>query len=145
MVRCSLRTQLGSGLGRQPGPLDYNRAPRVTYSRPQVASVGMTEEQAKASGRKARSQRFSFRYNAMALIQDEPEGFAKVVYDTDTGDLLGAHIIGHHASELISEASLARFVEASAWEMGTNIHPHPTLSETLGEAAQLSAGISIYR
>ena len=131
--------------GRQPGPLDYNRAPRVTYSRPQVASVGMTEEQAKASGRKARSQRFSFRYNAMALIQDEPEGFAKVVYDTDTGDLLGAHIIGHHASELISEASLARFVEASAWEMGTNIHPHPTLSETLGEAAQLSAGISIYR
>ena len=80
----------------------------------------------------------------MALIQGETEGFAKVVYDTDSGDLLGAHIIGTRAGELIAEAALARFIQASAWELGSNIHPHPTLSETLGEAAQLSAGISIY-
>ena len=130
--------------GKDAEKLDYNRVPRVTYSRPQVASVGMTEQQAKEAGHNAKSQRYSFRNNAMALIQDEPEGFAKVVYDADSGDFLGAHIIGNHAGELIAEAALARFIEASAWEIGSNIHPHPTLSEALSEAAQLSAGISIY-
>ncbi len=130
--------------GKQAEKLDYNRVPRVTYSHPQVASVGMTEQRAKAAGLNAKSQRYSFRNNAMALIEDEPDGFAKVVYDADSGDLLGAHIIGNHAGELISEAALARFIEASAWEIGSSIHPHPSLSEALGEAAQLSAGISIY-
>ncbi len=130
--------------GREPDPLDYNRAPRVTYTRPQVAAVGMTDEQARQDGRNVKTQRFSFRYNAMALIHDEPEGFAKIVFDTDSGDLLGAHIVGRQAAELISEASLARYVQASAGEMAANIHPHPTLSEVLGEAAQLSAGVSIY-
>ena len=130
--------------GRDAHPLDYSRAPRVTYSHPQVAAVGLSEQQAREAGHNVKTQRFSFRYNAMALIQDEPEGFAKIVYDADSGDLLGAHIIGHRASEIISEASLARFLEASAWEVGSNIHPHPTLSEVLGEAAQLSGGISIY-
>ena len=130
--------------GRDIEKLDYNRVPRVTYSHPQVASVGMTEQQAKEAGLNAKSQRYSFRNSAMALIEDEPEGFAKVVYDADSGDFLGAHIIGNHAGELISEAALARFIEASAWEVGSSIHAHPTLSEALGEAAQLSAGISIY-
>jgi len=130
--------------GKEPEKLDYNRAPRVTYSHPQVASVGMTEQQAKEAGHNAKSQRFSFKYNAMALIEGETDGFAKVVYDTESGDLLGAHIIGPRAGELIAEASLARFIQASAWEIGTNIHAHPTLSETLGEAAQMYAGISMY-
>ena len=130
--------------GKEAEKLDYNRVPRVTYSHPQVASVGMTEQQAKEAGLNAKSQRYSFRNNAMALIEDEPDGFAKVVYDADLGDFLGAHIIGNHAGELISEAALARFIEASAWEIGSSIHPHPSLSEALGEAAQLSAGISIY-
>ena len=130
--------------GREARPLDYSRVPRVTYSRPQVAAVGLTEQQARDAGHNVKTQRFSFRHNAMALIQDEPEGFAKIVYDADSGDLLGTHIIGHHASEIVAEAALARFLEASAWEVGSNIHPHPTLSEVLGEAAQLSAGISIY-
>jgi dihydrolipoamide dehydrogenase len=130
--------------GKDAEKLDYNRVPRVTYSHPQVASVGMTEQQARDAGHSARSQRFSFKYNAMALIEGEIEGFAKVVYDSESGDLLGTHIIGPRAGELIGEAALARFIEASAWEVGANIHPHPSLSETLGEAAQLSAGISIY-
>jgi len=130
--------------GKDAERLDYNRVPRVTYSHPQVAAVGLTEQQAKDAGHNAKSQRFSFKFNAMALIQDEPDGFAKIVYDPDSGDLLGAHIVGNHACELIAEASLARFIEGSAWELGANIHPHPTLSEVLGEAAQLSAGISIY-
>jgi len=130
--------------GKDGAKLDYTRVPRVTYSHPQVAAVGLTEAEAKEQGHNAKSQRFSMKYNAMALIQDENEGFAKVVYDQDTGDLLGVHMIGHHVSELVSEAALGRFLQASAWEVGTNIHPHPTLSEVLGEAAQLSAGISIY-
>ena len=130
--------------GKDAERLDYTRVPRVTYSRPQVAAVGLTEQQAKEAGHDVKTQRFSFKYNAMALIQDETDGFAKIVYDADSGDLLGTHIIGPHACELISEAALARFLQASAWEVGTNIHPHPTLSEVLGEAAQLSAGISIY-
>jgi dihydrolipoamide dehydrogenase len=131
--------------GEGPEPLDYNRVPRVTYTRPQVASVGMTVDQAKDAGRDAKSQRISLKTNAMALIHGETEGIAKVVVDRESGDLLGVHLFGPNVSELIAEASLGRFLEASAWELGTNIHPHPTLSEALGEAAQLSAGIGIYR
>lgn len=130
--------------GNEPEPLDYSRVPRVTYSHPQVASVGLTLAQAKDAGHDAKSQRVSFRPNAMALIQGETDGLAKVVTDQESGDLLGVHLYGAHVSEMISEAALARFLQASAWEIGTNIHPHPTLSEALGEAAQLSAGINIY-
>ena len=130
--------------GRENRPLDYRRVPRVIYSRPQIAAVGLSEEEAKEHGHKVKSQRFSFRYNAMALIKAEPEGFAKVVTDADSGDLLGVHIFGHNAAELISEAALARWLNASTWELATNIHPHPSLSEVLGEAAQLSERISIY-
>ena len=130
--------------GRDVEPLDYNRVPRVTYTRPHVAAVGFTEEQAKENGRKVKTKRFSFRSNAMALIHDESDGFVKLVYDEESGDVLGVHILGHQAGELIAEAALARFLNASAWEMGTNVHPHPSLSEVTGEAAQLSAGISIY-
>ncbi|HLA17827.1 MAG TPA: dihydrolipoyl dehydrogenase [Dehalococcoidia bacterium] len=130
--------------GKDVEPLDYGRAPRVTYSRPHVAAVGLTEEQARERGGSVKTQRFSFRGNAMALIHDETDGFVKLVSDADSGDVLGVHILGHQAGELIAEAALARFLNASAWEMGTNVHPHPSLSEVVGEAAQLSAGISIY-
>jgi dihydrolipoamide dehydrogenase len=134
--------QIGGG---SPEPLDYNRVPRVTYTHPQVASVGMTLAQAKEAGHNAKSQRVTFRPNAMALIQDETEGMARVVFDQDSGDLLGVHLLGAHVSEMISEAALGRFLQASTWELGSNIHPHPTLSEALGDAAQLAAGISIYQ
>ena len=130
--------------GQDPDPLDYNRVPRVIYTRPQIAAVGLTEDQAKEQGHKVKAQRFSFRYNAMALIKDEPEGFAKVVTDSESGDLLGLHIFGHNAVELIAEAALAKWLDASTWELATNIHPHPSLSEVVAEATQLSAGISLY-
>lgn len=130
--------------GKETEKLNYNRVPRVTYSHPQVAAVGLTEAQATEQGHKAKSQRFSLKGNAMALIHDETDGFAKVVFDQESGDLLGVHLVGAHVAEMISEAALGRFLEASAWELGTSIHPHPTLSEALGDAAQLSAGISIY-
>ncbi|MCH7952397.1 MAG: dihydrolipoyl dehydrogenase [Chloroflexi bacterium] len=130
--------------GKEAQRLDYDRVPRVTYSNPQVAAVGLTLAEAKERGLNAKSQRFSLKYNAMALIQDETDGFAKVVFDQDGGDLLGVHLVGAHVADIVSEAALGRFLQASAWEMGTSIHPHPSLSEVLGEAAQLSAGISIY-
>ena len=130
--------------GKETEPLDLNRVPRVTYTRPHVAAVGLTEEQASEQGNNVKTRRFSFRGNAMAMIHGAPEGFVKLVYDSDTGDVLGVHVLGHQAGELIGEAALARFLGASAWEMGMSIHPHPSLSEVLGEAAQLSAGISIY-
>ena len=130
--------------GRETERLDYSRVPRVTYTRPHVAAVGLTEEQARERGSNVKTRRFSYRNNAMALIQGETDGFVKLVYDADSGDVLGVHILGHQAGELIAEAALARFLGVSAWEMGSNVHPHPSLSEVLGEAAQLSAGISIY-
>jgi dihydrolipoamide dehydrogenase len=130
--------------GKETERLDYNRVPHVTYTRPHVAAVGLTEEQARERGDNVKTRRFSYRNNAMALIQDETDGFVKVVYDGDSGDVLGVHILGNQAGELIAEAALARYLNVSAWEMGSNIHPHPSLSEVLGEAAQLSAGISIY-
>jgi len=130
--------------GKEAQKLDYDRVPRVTYSNPQVAAVGLTLDEAKERGLNAKSKRFSLKYNAMALIQNEPDGFAKVVFDQDGGDVLGVHLVGAHVADIVSEAALGRFLQASVWEMGTNIHPHPSLSEVLGEAAQLSAGISIY-
>lgn len=130
--------------GKDVEKLDYDRIPRVTYSNPQVAAVGLTEDQAKERGHNPKATRFSLKGNAMALIQGETDGFAKIVVDQDSGDVLGVHLVGAHVADMVSEAGLARFLQASAWEIGTNVHPHPSLSEALGEAAQLSAGISIY-
>ena len=130
--------------GKETEPLDYTRVPRVTYSNPQVAAVGLTEAEAKERGLNAKSARFSLKNNAMALIHDDTEGFGKIVYDQDSGDFLGAHLVGAHVAELISEAALARYMQSSAWEIATNIHPHPSMSELLGDVAGLSAQISIY-
>jgi dihydrolipoamide dehydrogenase len=130
--------------GKDAEKLDYSRVPRVTYSRPQVASVGLSDAQAKEQGINAKATRFSLKYNAMALIHGESEGFAKVVTDADSGDFLGATLVGESVSDLASEAALARFLQTATWELGSSIRPHPTYSEVLGEAAQLSSEISIY-
>jgi dihydrolipoamide dehydrogenase len=130
--------------GKNPDPLDYSRIPRVTYSRPQVAAVGLTDADAKAQGINSKATRFSLKYNAMALIHGESDGFAKVVTDADSGDFLGATLVGDSVADMISEAALARFLQTSTWELGSSVRPHPTMSELLGEAAQLSSEISIY-
>jgi dihydrolipoamide dehydrogenase len=130
--------------GQQYQPLDYLRVPRVIYTRPQIAAVGLTEEDAKRQGYRVKTHRYSFRYNAMALIKDETEGFAKVLTDAESGDFLGAHVFGHAAVELILEPALAKWLDASTWELAANIRPHPSLSEVMGEAAQMAAGTSIY-
>lgn len=130
--------------GKAPQPLDYGRVPAVVYTRPQAAAVGLTEEAAREQGRRVRGQRFSLRYNAMATIRRETEGFAKVIYDLDSGEVLGVHVLAPQAGELVAEAALARHLGASAWHLATSIHPHPSLSEVIGESAQMAARLSIY-
>jgi dihydrolipoamide dehydrogenase len=126
--------------GQKPEPIDYGRMPRVVYTRPRVAAVGLTEAEAKRQGRQVKLGRFPFRYNAMALIKDESDGFVKVVTDAESGDLLGVHILGSGADEVIGQGALARWLDASAWEVAASVRPHPSLSEALGEALQLATG-----
>jgi dihydrolipoamide dehydrogenase len=123
--------------------MDYNRQPRATYCRPEIASIGLTEEQVKAAGTPYKVGKVPFQAIAKALIGGEYEGFAKVISDTATQDTLGVHIVGPHATDLIAEASLAFELDATAWEIGGATHAHPTLSEVIGEAAMAVDGRSI--
>jgi dihydrolipoamide dehydrogenase len=130
--------------GQDPEPLDPNRVPRVTYCRPEVASLGLTEEQAREAGHEVKTGTFPFRANGRSLILGEPDGFVKFVADARTNDLLGAHIIGPHASDLINEMALAKFLEATAWEVAESVHAHPTVSEVLHEAGLAVEGRAIH-
>ncbi|NJD27868.1 MAG: dihydrolipoyl dehydrogenase [Chloroflexi bacterium] len=116
-------------------PMDYVAQPRATYCRPEIASVGLTEEQCKERGIAYKVGKVPFQAIAKAIIGGEYEGFAKVIGSTETDDLLGVHVIGPHATDLIAEASLASFLDATPWEIGATTHPHPTLAEIVGEAA----------
>jgi dihydrolipoamide dehydrogenase len=101
-----------------------------------VASVGLTEQQAIDGGRTVRTGRAHLRANGKALILGEPEGMVKVVADAESDDLLGLHLIGAGVTEMVAEGALAAFLDASLWELARTVHPHPTLSEAIGEAAQ---------
>ncbi len=116
-------------------PIDYVEQPRATYCRPEIASVGLTEQQAQEQGLPFKVGKVPFQAIAKAIIGGDYEGFAKVIGNTETGDTIGVHIIGPHATDLIAEASLAFTLEATPWEIGATTHPHPTLSEIVGEAA----------
>ncbi len=124
-------------------PMDYDAQPRATYCRPEIASVGITEQECEKRGIPFKVGKMPFQAVAKALIGGEYEGFAKVIAHAETGDTLGVHLIGPHATDLIAEASLAFTFEAAAWEIGAATHPHPTLSEALGEAAMAVDGRSI--
>jgi len=115
-------------------PLDVSKLPGCTYCWPQVASVGMTEAKAKASGRKIKVGRFPFIGNGKAIALGDPEGLVKTVFDADTGELLGAHMIGAEVTELIQGYTIARTAEVTDAELEETIFPHPTLSEMLHEA-----------
>src|SRR6478752_4647505 len=115
-------------------PLDVSNVPGCTYCWPQVASVGMTEAKAKASGRKIKVGRFPFLGNGKAIALGDADGLVKTVFDADTGELLGAHMIGAEVTELIHGYTIARTLEATEAELGATIFPHPTLSEMLHEA-----------
>ena len=124
-------------------PMEQDLVTRCTYSTPEIASVGLTEAQAKEQGHEVKAGRFPFAANGRAIIHGETAGFAKIVADAGTGQLLGAHIVGVQATELVAEAALARLFEGDAWEVGRNIHPHPTLSEVVGEASLAADGGAI--
>jgi dihydrolipoamide dehydrogenase len=115
-------------------PLDISKVPACTYCWPQVASIGMTEAAAKASGRIIKVGRFPFIANGKAIALGEPEGFVKTVFDAETGELLGAHMIGAEVTELIQGYSIARALEATEEELAAAVFPHPTLSEMMHEA-----------
>jgi dihydrolipoamide dehydrogenase len=124
-------------------PIDYVQQPRATYCRPEIASIGLTEQQCEERGIPVKIGKVPFMAIAKALIGGEYEGFAKVIANKDTDDTVGIHLIGPHATDLIAEASVAFELQATPWEIGGATHPHPTLSEVLGEAAMAVDGRSI--
>ncbi len=129
--------------GAEAEPVDYLRMPRATYSRPQVASIGRTQQECERDGIPVKVGRVPFQAMAKALIAGEYEGFGKVIAHAETDEILGVHLIGGHVTELIAEASASMLFEATALDVGAAVHPHPTLSEILGEAAMNVHGQSI--
>lgn len=123
--------------------LDYEMLPKVTFSHPQVASFGMTEEVAKERGYEVRVGRFPFQASGKALGLGESAGWVKIVTDAKYGEILGAHMIGPEVTELLPELTLAQMMEITTAEIARNVHAHPTLSEILMEAAHGAEGHSI--
>ncbi|WP_374723464.1 dihydrolipoyl dehydrogenase [Calidifontibacillus erzurumensis] len=130
--------------GENPNPIDYTLISKCIYSNPEVASVGLTEEEAKQKGFPVKVGKFMFRAIGKALVFGESDGFVKIVANSETDDLLGVHMIGPHVTDLISEAGLAKVLDATPWEIAHTIHPHPTLSEVIGEAALAVDGKQIH-
>lgn len=130
--------------GKEPRGLDLNNVPRCTYCEPQVASLGLTEAQAKETGREIRIGKFPFRANGKALGINEYEGFVKLVVDKKYGEILGVHMIGPEVTDLTGELSLAKSMELTPMEIAHAIHAHPTLTEAVGEAALDALGEAIH-
>jgi dihydrolipoamide dehydrogenase len=125
--------------------IDYKAVPRCIYAFPEVAAVGLTEEQAKAKGFSIRIGRFPYRASGRALTLGETEGLVKIVSDGKTGEILGVHVIGAEATELIAEATLAIKLECTVEELASTIHAHPTLAEMIREAALDVEGKAIHK
>ncbi|MHA7579713.1 dihydrolipoyl dehydrogenase [Paenibacillus vandeheii] len=114
--------------------VESHRIPRCVYTRPEAASIGFTEREAKERGYEIKTGKFPFQAIGKSLVHGSRDGFVKVIADAKTNDILGVHMIGTHVTELIAEASLAQMLDATPWEVGQTIHPHPSLSEIMGEA-----------
>ena len=125
-------------------PLDKTRIPGCTYSRPQIASIGLTEERARECGHELKVGRFSFKGNGKAIALGEPEGFIKTLFDARTGELLGAHMIGAEVTELIQGLSIGKSLETTEAELMHTVFPHPTLSEMLHESTLAAYGRAIH-
>jgi dihydrolipoamide dehydrogenase len=130
--------------GREPLPLLPHQVTRTTYCTPQIGSIGLSEAEARAAGHDVEVGVFPLRANGRALIWGAPEGFCKVVADRGTQDVLGVHIIGHEVTELIWGPALGALLETTPYEMGRTVAPHPTLSETISEAALAVSGEAIH-
>lgn len=125
-------------------PLNKSNIPGCTYCHPQVASVGMTEQAAKEAGRKVKVGRFPFMGNGKAIALGEPEGLVKTIFDEKTGELLGAHMIGHEVTEMIQGYVIAKTLETTEAELMHTIFPHPTLSEMMHESVLDAYGKAIH-
>jgi dihydrolipoamide dehydrogenase len=125
-------------------PIDYDNIPGCTYCQPQVASVGFTEAKAKEKGFEIKVGKFPFMASGKAFAIGEREGFVKIIFDAKYGEILGAHIIGSEATEMIAEVTLARSLEATGESIIKTIHAHPTLSESIMEAAAQAYGEAIH-
>jgi dihydrolipoamide dehydrogenase len=124
--------------------LDYEMMPRATYCRPQIASFGLTETQARERGHDVKVGRFPFQANGKALGLGEGAGWIKLITDEKYGEILGAHLIGPEVTELLPELTIAQMMELTAAEIARNVHAHPTLSEVLMEAAHVAEGQAIH-
>ena len=121
--------------GKDPKPLDYNNLPACTYCQPEVASVGFTEEQAKEKGYKLKIGKFPFTASGKASAAGNKTGFVKLIFDDKYGELLGAHLVGNNVTEMIAELVVAKKLETTGHELIKSVHPHPTMSEAVMEAA----------
>ena len=130
--------------GRNPRPLDYTNVPSCTYCRPQVASIGLSEAKAKENGREVMIGKFPFTASGKAVALGETDGFVKVVADKSSGEILGVHIVGPEATEIIHEFAVGRTLEATVEEIMHTIHAHPTLSEAALEATLAALGQAIH-
>ena len=125
-------------------PMDVKNIPGCTYCMPQVASVGLTEEAAKANGREIKVGKFPFIGNGKAIALGEPEGLVKTIFDAKTGELLGAHMIGAEVTELIQGYTIAKTLETTEAELMATVFPHPTLSEMMHEAVLAAYGRTLH-
>lgn len=130
--------------GQNPEPLDYNNIPGCTYCSPEIASVGYTEAKAKEAGYEVKVGKFPFSASGKAKAAGAPQGFVKVVFDAKYGEFLGAHMIGANVTEMIAEVVAARKLETTGHEIIKTVHPHPTMSEALMEAAAAAYGEVIH-
>jgi len=130
--------------GLNPPDIDYSNIPGCTYCQPQVASIGLTEEKARESGYEIKIGKFPFMASGKAFAIGERDGFVKLIFDAKYGELLGAHIIGSEATEMIAELAVAKSHGATAESILKTIHAHPTLSESVMEAAGAAFGEAIH-
>jgi dihydrolipoamide dehydrogenase len=130
--------------GLHPHPLDRSRIPACTYCHPQIASIGLTEAEAEGAGHSVKVGRFPFIGNGKAIALGETEGLVKAVFDTRTGELLGAHMIGAEVTELIQGFSIAKTLETTEEDLAQVVFPHPTLSEMMHEAVLAANGRAIH-
>ena len=127
-----------------PEPLDYGNVPGCTYCVPEIASVGMTEKQAKEAGYELKVGKFPFSASGKATASGAQEGFVKVIFDAKYGEWLGTHMIGYNVTEMIAETVVARKLETTWQEVLDSIHPHPTMSEGIKDAVEVALGEAIH-
>ncbi len=130
--------------GHHPEPLDYNNIPGCTYCSPEVASVGLTEKAAREAGYEIKVGKFPFSASGKASAAGAKDGFVKVIFDAKYGEFLGAHMIGMNVTEMIAEVVVARKLETTGHEIIKSVHPHPTMSEAIMEAAAAAYGEVIH-